>query len=58
MVTLTSVEALADESYRIEGTFSATLTFHPCVVGAPVPDDILAIEGAFVIGRLPREVGD
>lgn len=55
VVTLTTVEPLGGDAYRIEGTFSATLTFYPSALGEPAGDDTLAVEGSFVIERLPRE---
>ena len=54
-VTLTSVEQLDEDNYRIEGTFRGTLTFEEDVVDdISDPDNTLEVEGSFVIERLVR----
>ena len=54
-VTLTSVEQLGEDTYRIEGTFRGTLTFEEDVVDdISDPDNTLEVEGSFVIERLVR----
>ncbi|MDZ7801155.1 MAG: hypothetical protein U5K81_10230 [Trueperaceae bacterium] len=54
-VTFTVVEPLDDDTYRVEGSFSATLAYQ-ARLGGPLDEggDVLAVDGTFTVESLPR----
>lgn len=53
-VTLTLVEPLDGDAFRIEGAFSATLLFQEGMMDEPDPSETLDVAGTFVVERLRK----
>ena len=54
-VTLTKVEPLDGDAYRVEGTFRGTLSQLDLMTDTTDPEDSFEIDGSFVIERLLRD---
>ncbi len=54
-VTLTKVEPLGGDAYRLEGTFRGTLSQLDLMTDTTNPEDSFEVDGSFVIERLLRD---
>ncbi len=54
-VTFSAFEQVDEETFRVAGTFSATMTFIKDATTEPDPDQALELSGSFEIGQLMHE---